>query len=342
VAKVIKKPALIHYRRLEDVTGVFQGTTLEAEVRRAMASPRVGQSRLMKDDYHLRVWTPQAGGDSLFINQNSDGAPAYYFGDLVHFVGGHMQALFEAVPNALPSAPVKQMAAQGGEFIHSVLFWYIRANHVFLLQGRTARTVDLERYLSWLLTDGTGAMTTPVNVILRSKFSPEAVGGDLQEIEEINIGGSLRASDMPTPIGAATKAVEAHETFAGGADRNLAAEVIRAVTGDAETADEFLSKIDARAELRVRVTIGYKAKRVQLDKRPLRDLEIGLRNLPEAEVTVRAKGGKKTPLGELQLTYPTKVAVRESLWDPKDVLEAFGRAYQEFAASGKIDNGDDD
>jgi hypothetical protein len=343
MAKPTKKPATIHYRRLEDPTNAFAGTTLEQQVRNALDATPTGKTLALKSDFHLRVWTLPPDSDSLFVNLNQDGGP-YMFGDLVHFTSGHMQALFEKVKIAAPVAPVKQMPAEGGEYIHSMLFWYIRGNHVFLLQGRTARTSEFERYLSWLLTNASNTMPAPLHVMLRSKFDPEVAGGPLQDIEEINIGGRLRPDTTPEAAAAKTRVVE-EERHAGAFEaggRNLVANVIAAVTGGDETAEDFLSRMDPKAELTVRVTIGYKARRVKIDRQAFRDLEVGLRNVPEAEVTVKAKNGKITPLGELQLTYPTSVAVKESLWMPDDVLLAFDRAYREFAESGKIDDAEDD
>lgn len=345
MAKQNKKPVVIQYRRLEDVTLAFRGTTLEKEVRRALAAKQANATLALKDDFRLRVWSPPSG-DSLFLNQNQDGGP-YMFGDLVHFTQGHMQALYEHVKTAAPSASIKQMRAQNGEFIHSMLFWYIRGNHVFVLQGRTARTAELEIYLSWLLAELAKTMPAPLNIILRSKFTPEAIGGTLQEIEEINIGGTLRQSERTTvvpEVETKTRVVEeehqAREFKAGG--RSLVRDVINAITGGDTTSDDFLNKMDPKAELTVRVTIGYKAKRVRVDSKPLRDLEVGLRNIPDAEVSVKGHGGKMTPLGELQLSYKTTVDVKDSLWSPESVLQAFNRAYLEWTESGRIDDLEDE
>jgi len=335
------RPATIHYRRFDDVSGAFKDTTLEAAVRDALATTPAGKLLALNDDFHLRVYERKNKEDSLFLNDNHDG-DTFIFGDLVHFTTGHMQALFEEVKKAAPRATIKQMKAPAGEFIHSMLYWYLRGNNVFVLQALTTRTSELEDYLSWLLTTGSGKMKPPVHIILESKFDPAAVGGDLKDIEEIVVGGTLASSQ------AAQKAVDGAEEVVvidehkkvGEAvkdtGRGTVESVLRAMFGDAAIVDDFLKSVPHEAKVNLRVTIGLSGKRAKIDKAPLKALETGLRNLPDAEVSVRSKGGKTTPLGELQLHYPTKITFKQSLWDPQSVLDAFDRAYKEFVATGKI------
>lgn len=344
-AKATKKPAAIHYRRLDDLTGAFAVTTLEMAIRSGMETTS-SSGQVLKDDFHVRVWTPIAGGESFFANEYHDGKN-YVFGDLVHFTPGYMTALFEKVTTPTSRAPVKQFNNPDGEFIHSLLYWYIRGNHVFVLQGRTARTSDLERYMSWLLSDGSKLMPSPLHIVMAAKFKPESVGGELQNIEEIHIGGALRPSGQ-TPPNAGEGSLAAsgtngryliettEEKVYQRRGRSVASDVLDAITGDPTTTTEFLEKIDPDAELKVKVVIGISGKRRKVDRTPLRDLEVGLRNLPDSEVTVKAAGGKTTALGDLQLTYPTQIEVKNSLWHPDSVKAAFDRAYNEFVQSGRI------
>src|SRR5579863_2149740 len=186
--------AVIQYRRLEDLTDAFKRSTLEKELRAALASKPTGKTTALKDDFHIRVYPRPADDDNLFLNDYTP-AKDYLFGDLVHFTSGHMQALFEKVRTPKPRAAIKQMAPQNGEFIHSQLYWYVRGNHIFVLQARTTRTSDLEEYISWLLTEASARMKSPLHVILRSKFKPASVGGGLRDIDEINIGGTLAPTE---------------------------------------------------------------------------------------------------------------------------------------------------
>lgn len=328
-------PATIHYRRLEDVTNAFGGTNLQAAIQKAL------HKNSLQNDFHKRVFNRSGFSDSIFANQIKI-EPAYAFGDLVHFTRGHMQALFQAVGRAIPQAPIKQMKAQDGEFIHSLLYWYIRGNHVFVLQARTVRTADLEDYLSWLLTDASSVLKKPLNVILRSKFDPSAVGGNLNDIEEIKIGGTIAPRKEVQPASDARIRTVIEDERVGdierATERGIVRRVLEAMLGsESKEVDNFINRIDPAAELKLRVTIGLQARRTKIDRTPLSELEVGLRNLPDAEVSVKARNGKSTPLGQLQLTYPTSISVIESLWDPTSVWSAFERAYEEFVASGKID-----
>ena len=81
MASATNRPATIHYRRLTDDMAAFNGTTLEAAMRKALLTKPHGKSLSLKDDFHLRLLSRTREEDCLFMNESQDGK-AYLWGDL--------------------------------------------------------------------------------------------------------------------------------------------------------------------------------------------------------------------------------------------------------------------
>lgn len=348
-----RKAVTVHYRKF--TTPVGSAETLQQMVIGAMNSAHGGYR--VRDRYTSRVWS--SGDDNYFVNTYVEGTPGgepLAFGDVIHFTKGHLQALLDGTAANVPSLPVRQMPAPAqNEYVHSQLFWLIKDNHVFVIQSMSLRTTELEQYLAWLLAHRSpAAFTNPI--VLSAQFDADAVGGDLNDIQEIIVGGvaaspPAQVQPVPAPIEEAvtTREVTTHgevETSRR-TDWAQAKEILQTLLGgDAQVAENVLRSVPAEAELRVEVHIGYKTRKRQIDRSSLRQLETGLRNLADSELTVRGKDGVKTPAGSIRLQHKASVLLTKmqdgdvqvigSLLDPSDVLRAMFEAYTTMNANGKL------
>jgi hypothetical protein len=325
-------------------------------VQQAMDSTHAG--RLVRERYLSRVMTN--GDDSYFANIYADtvlGGDSIAFGDVIHFTHGHLQALLANTAADVASLPVRQMPAPAqNEYVHSQMFWLVKDNHVFVIQSMSLRTAELEQYLAWLL-GARGPLSYTGPMVLSSQFDAEAVGGDLNDIQEIIVGGVTSAPpvERPTvPPSTGERPDSAREVMARGevgTSRNTgwaqAKEILQTLLGgDPQIAEDVLRTVPEEAELRVEVHIGYKTKKRQIDRTSLQQLEAGLRNLPDNELTVRGKDGVKTPNGAIRLQHKASVLLTKmqdgdvevigSLLDPHDVMRAMYEAYTTMSANGKL------
>lgn len=349
-----RKPVTVHYRKFTR-DGLFPSLSLEAMIRTAMDA-RIAGTRL-SDSYALRVQA--AGDDNYFVNtyvaHAGDGTPLV-FGDVIHFTKGHLQALFNVEDGNAAAAAVQQMPAPAlSEYVHSQMFWMVKGDHVFVIQSMSLKTEQWENYLKWLLSTQTAVLPANLSVILAARFAREMDGGDLDDIQEIVVGGIVApttesASDQPgSPL---EQTVERDVTSEGGVDAGRqttwaqAKQILSTLLGGDANVGSFMSGVPADADLRVEVHIGYKTRKRQVSRVALRQLETGLRNLPDSQLQVRAKGSSRAADGSIRLHHNASVKLVKaqdgeteqigSLIDPYDALRAMFEAYNTFLANGKI------
>ncbi|MCG9060126.1 hypothetical protein LH452_14630 [Laribacter hongkongensis] len=196
-----RKSVTVHYRKFD--SSELGDMTLEQAFRNAMYEQI--QESTFAHKYRLRVWKNL--NDNLFINyftnKNQDDA-SYMFGDLIHFTAGHLQALFDK-QNDAPTASVYQMPAPSQkEYIHSLMYWLIKDDHIFVIQSQSLKTDSLENYLTWFLkgkgeTQCQDFIHTIPKVILQSKFDFGENGGDIDDIKQVVIGGVVPTT-TPQPV----------------------------------------------------------------------------------------------------------------------------------------------
>ncbi|MGS1116857.1 hypothetical protein [Castellaniella sp. UC4442_H9] len=315
---------------------------------------------MVRERYTMRVQTQAADSflANIFYDQGGAGQ-TLAFGDVMHFTKGYMQAVLEMSDQAASQLTVAQMAAPAkSEYVHSQMFWMVKGDHVFIIQSTSLQTEALERYLAWLLSTYVPGWTA--NVTLAAKFDSAVVAGDLGDINEIVIGGALSGAQAPTQtVGAepapderAVSRVREVTTSEDLMSRvSSGQEMVRGVleallNHDSAAADQVLQSVPADAELHVQVHIGYKTRRRKVDRTPLRNLEVGLRHIPDSQLSVLAKGSKTAPDGSVRLHHDASVKLIKSrngdseivgsLLDPQDVLRAMWQAYGNMIADGKI------
>lgn len=329
-----RQPVTVHYRRLADATGAFGKLTLEAAVRKAMNSQSDGGK--ISAHWKRRAWlVPPSSEETLLMNLHNDGG-TYYFGDLTLYSKGYMQALLAEVPD-VPSLSVEQQAPpKGKEYIHSMMYWMAIKNHVLMIQSRSLASKQLEQFLTWLLKDRSAAISPTGHVILQAKFDASDVGGDLNDIKEIIVGG--RATNVPsTAVTQQAGAAPDEKTkYSDLGTRKpwptRAMEVLRAVMNNEADVQKLLESVPEGANLDISVHIGYKAKR-EVSRAPMQE---ALRNLPEGEITAIGPHGRMTG-NDIRLSHPANVLKSGNLLDPTDVIRALREAYQFFVDNGKID-----
>lgn len=347
-----RKPVTVHYRKFVRPDGVK--FTLEEMIRSAMDYPIDGGIQL-KHRYLERL--REEGTDNYFINlyQDSSENEAFVFGDILHFSKGHLQALAKTADHNAQSVPVQQLKApEQSEYVHSQMFWMVKDDHAFVLQSMSLKTSDLEQYLSWLLQTKSNVLGNGNSVTLTAKFDIEEVGGELSDIQEIVVGGVATSPPITTQPDRSAQTVESvrevtqhgqidtGRTTGWATARKILSELLG---GDANVAS-LMESVPADAELNVQVHIGFKTKKRRVDRVALAQLETGLRNLPDSQLQVKAKGGNIGRDGSIRLHHNASIKlitamdgdneIIGTLLDPADVLRATIEAYSTLVANGKI------
>lgn len=342
-----RKAVTIHYRRF--VRPATVKSSLESMIRAAMDSTVDGAT--LKDRYLARMQT--CGGDNYFVNTYADGSGAtpLVFGDILHFSKGHLQALCKTADQDAPSVPVQQMKApEQSEYVHSQMFWMVKGDHAFVVQSMSLQTAEFESYLDWLLKNKTRVLQDHP-LILAMKFDADIVGGDLGDIQEIVVGGVAAAA--PTAPPPAEFVDEAREVTQRGqidtgrrAGWATARAILKELLGGEANVDSLMKSVPADAELNVQVHIGFQTRKRKIDRVALKQLETGLRNLPDSQLQVTAKGARKSADGTVRLHHPASIRLIQmrdgeahvvgTLLDPTDVLRAMVQAYNNFVGDGKI------
>jgi len=344
-----RKPVTIHYRKFNRPSAI--NTLLEQLVRTAMNSID-STGKKVQDRYLSRLYT--VGSDNFFINTYSDGAGSMplVFGDILHFTKGHLQALCKTADQNAASVPVQQMKApEQSEYVHSQMFWMLKGDHAFVIQSMSLRTAEFEQYLDWLLKTKTNSLVNTCPLILDAKFDEDEVGGDLSDIQEIIVGGI--ATPPPTvPENDSTETVVKEVTERGQIDTGrktgwaTASAILRELLGGDANVASLMKAVPDDAELNVQVHIGYQTKKRKIDRVALRQLETGLRNLPDSQLQIRSKGATVSSDGTVRLHHNASIRLIKTgegesqiigtLLDPMDVRRAMVEAYTTFVANGKI------
>jgi hypothetical protein len=307
------------------------GKTLESCVRDAMKTVRNGSP--ISGKWQERAWeVPPDKSDTLLMNVYHDDGISF-FGDLTIYTLGFMQALLRRDKN-LPMLPVEQKPPpQGSEYIHSMMYWMVIRNHVLVLQSRSLTTKNLEQYLTWLLKEQTRQVPANTNITLDAKFDKAEVGGDLDDISEIVVGGTgVRSSHLESQLH--TQVTE--ENVGVGSRRSWgerALQIIRAIMSNEADVKKLLQQIPEGADINVAVHIGYKTSQRKLSRAPMQH---ALRNLPEGEVTAIGKFGRMTG-NDIRLSYNVSVLCDGNLLDMQDVRKKLKSAYHYFVENGKIE-----
>lgn len=313
-----RKSLSVHYRRMDDPVGALNGATLEARIRGALADQFDGGA--LSEHWKRRAWNvPPDDSDTLLMNLYHDDGDGF-FGDLTVYTKGYMQALLHNEPDCAMLPVEQQPPPAGREYIHSMMYWMIIGNHVMMIQSRSLSTKHLEQYFTWLLKERTAQMRADGYVILTAKFDCDEIGGDLDDIREIIVGGK-------GVVGAAPARLPDEHVVEREVDQHIdvrkhrswgqrAVAVLQAIMNNEADVRNLLESIPEDADLDVSVHIGYKTKRRRVTRAPMQE---ALRNLPDGEIKAVGKHGRLTGK-DLRLSYPVRVLSTGSLLDPSEAV----------------------
>lgn len=328
-----RKSLTVHYRRLADVTNAFKRTTLESAIRTAIAHRIDGVA--ISEVWRSRAWAPaDEGGDTMLMNVYHDDGGSF-FGDLTQYTNGFMQALLDQQPDVPTLAVEQQPAPSGKEYIHSMMYWLVKSNHIFIIQSRSLSARHLEKYLTWLLKERSSVIDSTGQVILNARFDVDDVGGELEDIKEIIVGGAAPSALSATET-TNGKPVDVDSYRSVGTKRpwqDRALDVLRAVMSNEADVQDLLRSIPEEANLQVDVHIGYRTRKRRLSRAPMQQ---ALRNLPEGDIAAVGRHGRVSG-NDIRLSFPVRIAVEGSLINPEDARNKLFSAYEYFVENGKID-----
>ena len=290
--------ATVHYRRLvREHAAISDGVTLSRAIGEALdrRHPNGGSYR---ENWTCRLTPSPDDLDQrrLFNYVHTDAESA--FGNLCAFTPGDLQALIDA--RALPgaSASLAESIAPGdNEYVKGIAYWLAVGDHCYVVQTSAVRAKALEEYLTWFLRDATQTIGSAGSIMLQGAFEAASVGGDLDDIQSVEIGGlapqTVRDSDLDARLSPETER-EVEERRSLGARRapfERARRILDILLGTA-SAERILETVPDEASLDVMVSIGYRATRRQVDRATMSELATSLRNIEDGEIKVRAKSGK--------------------------------------------------
>jgi hypothetical protein len=332
MASIPRQPVTIHYRRLQDATGAFGKRSLEAAIRAAMSHQRDGE-KVSAHWKHRAYVVPPGAEDTLLMNLHDDGGD-YFFGDLTQYTKGYMQALLEQAPNKSMLTVEQEPPPKGKEYVHSMMYWLAVDSHLLMIQSKSIGSKQLEDYFTWFLKDQTKTIKSSGQVILQAKFDAKDVGGDLKDIREIIIGGTVPAGPVKATRAETVtdvekyKEIKTHRSFA-----ERTREVLLAIFNNEADVQKLIDSVPQEARLEVDVHIGYRATKRHVSRAPMQE---ALRNLPEGEITAIGRDGKMTDK-DIRLSHPANVIKVGNLLESKDVIRALREAHKYFVDNGKLD-----
>jgi hypothetical protein len=340
--KVTKR---VHYRRFEFVNGASGKGTLQSMIAgalkrpaksgltfgddwSAMTLPVPGEPRLKRFAHNISVATSDIAG-TLCLFSPDDWAPV--------LIRQAKEKKHVSLDEALKQVEIAERPPlEGEDYLRGVAYWLVAADHLFVVQHTSIQTKAFEEYFKALL-ESAGVLSSGDNLALRAVFNKSVVGGDLEEIMAVEVGGVL-SQGLPELISEPT-VVEEQETLGRTTSRfDKAMDILRAVFGSPD-AERILNGMPPDAELEVDVRFGYKTKRRGVSRAVLADIARSARNLPDGEVTAYGRDGKQIG-DDLRLSMPMPFELlREhgALLDLSDVRTQLMRVYQRFVEDGKIE-----
>ncbi len=133
--------------------------------------------------------------------------------------------------------------------------------------------------------------------------------------------------------------VDAHESIADKVKASFAKgrQILNDLLGEVE-AQKIIDAMPEDAALDVTVNIGYRAKKRKIQKEFMRNLESGLRNIPDGEIKVRDKYGEiKGDDARLSADMSVrKISDNSSLLNLEHAREQMAEVHRRFIHDGKI------
>ncbi|WP_162932905.1 hypothetical protein [Roseovarius sp. EL26] len=306
---------------------------------------------LIKDSVDLRIAPASDEAQTQRLINDYHIENDYVFGNTCAFTPGQMQALLRTQTNnnhgtlsdILDAYDIREARARDGhEYVGGICYWLAIEDHFYQIQHVSLQAKQMEEYFTWLLREQTNTVNINAFVELACQFDSQQVGGDLDDISSIEIGGiapeTIYQPSEPTPDEALVEDIETTETVGSeSAYFDKARDVLEALVGSIGT-QRIMDEIPDEASLEVKVNIGYKAKKRKFNKEFMGNIASGLRNLPDGEMRVRGRSGEMrgTDIRLSEDMSVKKVSDGSSLLDMEHALEQMLEVHRRFVHDGKI------
>ena len=328
--------ATVHYRKLATEAGL--SVSLVDAIANALAT--VANGIRYGENWQQRVETmPTDPPQSRFINNvHTDGPTA--FGTLCAYTEAQMQALIHTSATA-PNVNISDARPpQGNDYLHGIAYWLVVGDHCYLLQHPRVTSKTLEDYLTWLFRKTSQLQDTQA-IILRSEFDIASVGGDPEDVMDIQVGGLVTETAEDTER-VTEREIEERRSLEEVRPRFSAAKrVIESVFGELG-ASRIMNDVPPGAALDVTVNIGYRSKRRSVDRSTLKNIGTQVRNLGDGDVKIRGRTGSiHGNDARLHMKMPFKLIRQNgSLLELEDVRSQLRKVHERFLEDGKIIDGE--
>jgi hypothetical protein len=325
-----------------ETSGVPKGETLSSALATAFQADVDGT--VVRDNWRHRVADHPTDTAFKRLANNILIEDDFVFGNLCVYSPGNLQAMLQLsgddhrdLAEVLSELGVREAPApEGHEFLHGMAYWLVTGDHVLAIQHQSLQVKALEEYFGWLLAERSGGFKNGSQIILKTVFDRNAVGGDLGEIKEVQVGGVVhpRVAESTGDVVEIDKQTSLGERTAR---FGKAREILESILGIDE-ADNLLRKMPEEAALEVAVRFSYRSKKRKLSRQALSDLAVGLRNLPDGEVTTSGKHGKSKG-DDVRLSMARSVpllAEGSTLLDLNGVFEVLKSTYLRFVEDDLI------
>ncbi|RVI87765.1 hypothetical protein CN186_30155 [Sinorhizobium medicae] len=326
MAKQTRKKVGIQYRKLEDVTGGFNGSTLQAALSNCLKY--VGPHGAISESVKVRQFDSDPAYGTLVLNFFED-KDSFFFGELVRFEPGADLPLLQLGDNVKAYNLTQAKAPAGHEPIRGVLYLLAVNNHAMVLESDLSAS-RAERYLTWLLSQATPIIAENTHIILAAELSPESGANRLSQVDQIIL--------KPRPVQSSTDEeaptlVPALSSTSRDVSETNTLDVLRAAGMD-DTDIQSLVQDETSIEVVLQIRFKGKRKRRSLG---IDDANRLLRNVPDDELTLSGPGGRQKNGKIVKLAYPANIELIGSLLDSKDVARALFEGYKYFVSNGYID-----
>ena len=319
----------VHYRRLDREGVDFPNIPLAKLLHKALKHKSEGI--LLGKDVQRRVQyqAQEKPGDVRCWN-NVAVWPGGVFGTLCLYRPHELQAMIQArgVKERMSSFALNEVDTVGGkDFLRAIAYWMAIGDHFYLIQTPSIQTSVMESYFSWLLRS-VDILADDQSVVLETRFDREAIGGDLDNLQSIIIGGLMEPpdykSDGKSDAGSTPRAValnldkgeKTERHLAGGAVLSNCWGVLENVTNpkriqDVKNAYHDLRSRDPTASLSAEVEfVVHTRKRSKssqdMKQEMLKVMHSSVRNMPDGAVKAKGKHGIATSQ-DIRLKRPRRI-----------------------------------
>ncbi|MFH5926147.1 hypothetical protein [Roseomonas xinghualingensis] len=342
----------VHYRRFETPDKSDDGNTLQALLIRCL-STKAPSGKTILDDFDARTFPFPNDHQFQWLIHAIEASDESVFGALLLFcpdtyvpvIARQEKATDEhkTLAETLAELEIAERPPLAGEsFLAGIAYWYVVGNHMFIVQHVSLQTKAFELYFGQLFS-AAGVADKNSKFGLTSVFDRGIVGGDLQEVSAVEIGGVMpRFSPEARAAAAELVSREIKTEKEVGVQRvalfDKAKEILVACLGSAN-AEKIMLQMPADAELQVDVRFGYRTRKRSVSRAALLELAQAARNLPDGEVRAIGRDGKQIG-SDLRLSTPMPfemVRARGSLIKLDSAKAQLQRVYQRFVEDKKID-----